>query len=64
MSDKVNSATVIDLVLHILVQAKSYVSPKSKWNTHNVLIAHDKIQEAIQELREHLITVKSTKGEE
>ena len=64
MTNKVNSATVIDLVVHILEQAKSHVSPKSKWNVHEVSKTHDKIEEAIKELQEHLTTVKTTEGEE
>ena len=50
---KVNSATVIDLVINILTDAKLHIplSPQS------AMKAYDKIDEAIQELREHLTTV-------
>ena len=59
MSDKVNSATVIDLVINILTEAKRYIplSPKI------AMKAYDKIDEAIQELQEHLTTVKENKHE-
>ena len=55
MTDKVNSATVIDLVIDILTEAKRYIplSPKS------AMKAYDKIDEAIQELKEHLTTVQT-----
>ena len=48
-----NSATVIDLVINILTDAKLHIplSPQS------AMKAYDKIDEAIQELREHLTTV-------
>ena len=57
MTDKVNSATVIDLVIHILTEAKLYIplSPKS------AMKAYDKIDEAIQELQEHLTSVQEDK---
>jgi hypothetical protein len=66
MSDKVNSATVIDLVIHILKQAKDYAqiamtdaceaSVQAGQAETSAIEAHDKIEEAIQELQEHLTT--------
>ena len=57
MSDKVNSATVIDLVIALLTEAKRYIplSPMS------AMKAYDKIDEAIQELQEHLTSVQEDK---
>ena len=53
--DKVNSATVIDLVVDTLTEAKMYIplSPQS------AMKAYDKITEAIQELKDHLTTVQT-----
>ena len=53
--NKVNSATVIDLVVDTLTEAKMYIplSPQS------AMKAYDKITEAIQELKEHLTTVQT-----
>ena len=53
--NKVSSATVIDLVINILTDAKCHIplSPRS------AMRAYDKIDEAIQELREHLTTVQT-----
>ena len=53
--NKVNSATVIDLVVDTLTEAKMYIplSPQS------AMKAYDKIDEAIQELKEHLTTVQT-----
>jgi len=52
---KVNSATVIDLVISILTDAKLHIplSPQS------AMKAYDKIDEAIQELKDHLTTVQT-----
>ena len=54
MSDKVNSATVIDLVIALLTEAKRYIplSPMS------AMKAYDKIDE---ELQEHLTSVQEDK---
>ena len=53
--NKVNSATVIDLVVDTLTEAKMYIplSPQS------AMKAYDKIDEAIQELKEHLTTIQT-----
>jgi len=55
MSD--NGKTVIDLVINLLTEAKRYIplSPMS------AMKAYDKIDEAIQELREHLTSVQEDK---
>jgi uncharacterized damage-inducible protein DinB len=64
--DKINSATVIDLVVHILEQAKDYTkmamteaceaSAQASQAETKAIEAHDKIDEAIQELQEHFAT--------
>jgi len=53
--NKVNSATVIDLVVDILIEAKKYIPLSPKF----AMKAYDKIDEAIQELKDHLTTVQT-----
>jgi hypothetical protein len=53
--NKVNSATVIDLVVDILTEAKKYIPLSPKF----AMKAYDKIDEAIQELKDHLTTVQT-----
>ena len=57
MTDKVNSATVIDLVIDILTEAKRYIPLSPQY----AMKAYDKIDEAIQELQDHLTTVQEDK---
>ena len=54
--NKVNSATVIELVIHILTEAK--MSGEVSFGG-GAMKTYDKIDEAIQELREHLTTVQT-----
>ena len=54
--NKVSSATVIDLVIHILTEAK--MSGEVSFGG-GAMKTYDKIDEAIQELREHLTTVQT-----
>ena len=55
MSD--NGKTVIDLVINLLTEAKRYIPLSPQY----AMKAYDKIDEAIQELQEHLATVQEDK---
>ena len=62
--NKVNSATVIDLVLNALNIVKRNINPRGSrkhWRGHLEAIeeAHFNVEFAIQELKEHLTTVQT-----